>query len=93
MALVHFSRVGEWDPGIEPLISLQEAREDTTTVLRIETFQRRFTRMIEEVGLLPYSEQLPTLAEERSMGDLIEVYKASQGLFQLIDVFNFSTSG
>ncbi|KAL5249553.1 hypothetical protein ACHWQZ_G018427 [Mnemiopsis leidyi] len=41
--------------------------------------------MIEGVGLLPYSErlqilQLTTLAERRSRGDLIEVYKASQGL-------------
>ncbi|KAL5250513.1 hypothetical protein ACHWQZ_G016298 [Mnemiopsis leidyi] len=40
--------------------------------------------MIEGVGLLPYSErlqilQLTTLAERRSRGDLIEVYKASQG--------------
>ncbi|KAL5249369.1 hypothetical protein ACHWQZ_G018286 [Mnemiopsis leidyi] len=39
--------------------------------------------MIEGVGLLPYSErlqilQLTTLAERRSRGDLIEVYKASQ---------------
>ncbi|KAL5261287.1 hypothetical protein ACHWQZ_G007107 [Mnemiopsis leidyi] len=41
--------------------------------------------MIEGVGLLPYSErlqilQLTTLAERRSRGDLIEVYKASQAL-------------
>ena len=54
--------------------------------------------MIEEVGLLPYSErlqilELTTLAERRSRGDLIEVYKASQGLFQLSGVVNFSISG
>ncbi|KAL5261917.1 hypothetical protein ACHWQZ_G007581 [Mnemiopsis leidyi] len=54
--------------------------------------------MIEGVGLLPYSErlqilQLTTLAERRSRGDLIEVYKASQGLCQLAGVFNFSRSG
>ncbi|KAL5258529.1 hypothetical protein ACHWQZ_G009124 [Mnemiopsis leidyi] len=49
--------------------------------------------MIEEVGLLPYSErlqilQLTTLAERRSRGDLIEVYKASQGLSQLTEKSN-----
>ncbi|KAL5247022.1 hypothetical protein ACHWQZ_G019030 [Mnemiopsis leidyi] len=54
--------------------------------------------MIEGVGLLPYSErlqilQLTTLAERRSRGDLIEVYKACQGLSQLAGVFNFSRSG
>ncbi|KAL5256813.1 hypothetical protein ACHWQZ_G011915 [Mnemiopsis leidyi] len=42
--------------------------------------------MIEGVGLLPYSErlqvlQLTTLAERRSRGDLIEVWKASQGFY------------
>ena len=67
-------------------------------ILRIESVQRRFTRMIEEVGLLPYSErlqilELTTLAERRSRGDLIEVYKASQGLSQLSGVLNFSRSG
>ena len=54
--------------------------------------------MIEGVGLLPYSERLQildltTLAERRSRGDLIEVYKASQGLSQLAGVLNFSRSG
>ena len=36
---------------------------------------------------------LTTLAERRSRGDLIEVYKASQGLSQLSGVLNFSESG
>ena len=54
--------------------------------------------MIEEVGLLPYSErlrilELTTLAERRSRGDLIEVYKFSKGLSQLSGVLNFSRSG
>ena len=54
--------------------------------------------MIEEVGLLPYSErlrilQLTTLAERRSRGDLIEVYKANKGFSQLAGVLNFSRSG
>ena len=60
-------------------------------ILRIESVQRLFTRMIEEVDLLPYSErlqilQLTTLAKRGSRGDLIEVYKASQGLSQLAGV-------
>ena len=67
-------------------------------ILRIESVQRRFTRMIEEVGLLPYSErlrilQLTTLAERHSRGDLIEVYKANKGFSQLTGVLNFSRSG
>ena len=54
--------------------------------------------MIEEVGLLPYSErlrilQLTTLAERRSRGDLTEVYKANKGFSQLAGVLNFSRSG
>ena len=37
--------------------------------------------------------QLTTLAERRSRGDLIEVYKASHGLSQLAGVLKFSRSG
>ena len=51
------------------------------TILKIEGIQRRFTRVIGEVGLLPYSERLEvlrltTLIKRRSRDDLIEVYKA-----------------
>ena len=79
-----------WNPAAE--------HGNWSLILRIESVQRRFTRMIEEVGLLPYSERLrilglTTLAERRSRGDLIEVYKASQGLSQLSGVLNFSRSG
>ena len=79
-----------WNPAAE--------HGNWSLILRIESVQRRFTRMIEGVGLLPYSErlqilQLTTLAERRSRGDLIEVYKASQGLSQLSGVLNFSRSG
>ena len=79
-----------WNPAAE--------HGNWSLILRIESVQRRFTRMIEEVGLLPYSErlqilELTTLAERRSRGDLIEVYKASQGLSQLSGVLNFSRSG
>ena len=64
-----------WNPAAE--------HGNWSLILRIESVQRRFTRMIEEVGLLPYSErlrilQLTTLAERRSRGDLIEVYKANK---------------
>ena len=67
-------------------------------ILKIEGVQRRFTRMIEGVGLLPYSErlevlELSTLIERRSRGDLIEVFKAKQGLSQISGVFKFGRSG
>ena len=79
-----------WNPAAE--------HGNWSLILRIESVQRRFTRMIEEVGLLPYSErlrilQLTTLAERRSRGDLIEVYKANKGFSQLAGVLNFSRSG
>ena len=68
-----------WNPAAE--------HGNWSLIVRIESVQRRFTRMIEEVGLLPYSKrlrilQLTTLAERRSRGDLIEVYKANKGFFQ-----------
>ena len=63
-----------WNPVAE--------HEKWSLILRIEGVQRRFTRMIEEVGLLPYSERLQTLklttfVERCSRGDLIEVFKAT----------------
>ena len=50
-------------------------------ILKLEGVQRRFTRMIDGVGLLPYSERLETLKlttliERHARGDLIEVFKA-----------------
>ena len=47
--------------------------------------QRRFTRLINEVGTLPYSRRLEilnltTLAEGRVRRDLIEAFKAISGL-------------
>ena len=67
-------------------------------ILKIEGVQRRFTRMIEDIGLLPYSERLDilgltTLVERRARGDLIEVYKAKYGFSLSSDVFRFSRSG
>ena len=68
------------------------------TIIRIEGIQRRFTRMIDDIGLLPYSERLEilgltTLIERRARGDLIEVFKAKHGLSLLNGVFNFGRSG
>ena len=54
--------------------------------------------MIDEVGLLPYSERLDilgltTLAERRLRGDLIEVFKAKNGHSNINGVFHFGRSG
>ena len=67
-------------------------------ILKIESVQRRFTRMIDGVGLLPYSERLEilkltTLIERRARGDLIEVFKARSGISKLNGVFKFGRSG
>ena len=48
-------------------------------IIELEAVQRRFTRMINEIGTLPYSERLSalkltTLAERRIRGDLIETF-------------------
>ena len=79
-----------WNPAAE--------HGNWSLMMRIESVQRCFMRMIEGVGLLPYSErlqilELTTLTERRSRGDLIEVYKASQSLSQLSGDFNFSRAG
>ena len=64
-------------------------------ILKIEGVQRRFTRMINDIWLLPYSERLEilgltTLVERRARGDLIEVYKAKNGFSLSNDVLRFS---
>ena len=69
-----------WNPAAE--------HGNWSLILRIESVQRRFTRMIEEVGLLPYSERLRILQLT-----LIEVYIANKGLSQLAGVLNLSRSG
>ena len=50
------------------------------TIIQLENVQRKFTRLIEGIGLLPYGERLTrlnltTLAERRLRADLIEAYK------------------
>ena len=67
-------------------------------ILELEGVQRRFTRLIDEIGTLPYSERLAslnltTLAERRIRGDLIEVFKALNGFSSLGSIFNISRSG
>ena len=78
-----------WNPAAE--------HGNWSLILRLEGVQRRFTRMIDEVGLLPYSErldllELTTLVERRARGDLIEVYKAKHGLTKLNGVLKFGQS-
>ena len=63
---------------------------------KLETVQRRATRMIDGLGTLSYSERLKrtgltTLEERRDRGDLIEVFKIVRG-FSRVDskyFFNF----
>ena len=75
------------------------AHGNWATVLELESVQRRFTRLIDEVGTLPYSRRLEilnltTLAERRIRGDLIEAFKATSGLTEYgPGLFNMSRSG
>lgn len=64
-------------------------------ILALESVQRRFTRLIDGMGHIPYSErlgilQLTTLAERRSRGDLIETYKSFTNINGLEHIFKFS---
>ena len=67
-------------------------------ILALEGVQRRFTRLIDDIGTLPYSQRLDilnltTLAERRNRGDLIEAYKAINGHSQIGNLFNVGRSG
>ena len=68
-------------------------------ILQLEAVQRRFTRLIEDIGTLSYSDRLEslkltTLAERRIRGDLIETFKITSGLVDYGDnLFNLSRSG
>ena len=68
-------------------------------ILALESVQRRFTRLIDGVGLLPYSERLrilnlTTLAERRIRGDLIETFKILNNIVPYgKSVFNVGKSG
>ena len=66
-------------------------------ICELEGVQRRLTRLIDEVGTLPYSEcldklNLTTLAERRIRGDSIEAFKAVNGFSSLYNILNISRS-
>ena len=68
------------------------------TIIKIEGIQQPFTRMIDDIDLLPYSEHLEilgltTLIEQHARGDLIAVFKAKHGLSVINGIFNFRRSG
>ena len=68
-------------------------------IIELENVQRRFTRLINDLGTLPYSERLEalkltSLAERRIRGDLIETFKILNGLVEYgQSLFTFSRSG
>ena len=67
-------------------------------ILALEGVQRRFTRLIDKIGMLPYSQRLDvlkltTLAERRNRGDLIETFKAMHELSSNGNLFRVSRYG
>ena len=68
-------------------------------ILQLEGVQRRFTRLINGIGTLPYSERLEalnltTLAERRLRGDLIETFKIVNNLVDYgKNLFKMSRTG
>lgn len=68
-------------------------------ILLLEGVQRRFTRLVNGIGTLPYSERLEalnltTLAERRLRGDLIETFKIVNNLVSYgRDIFCLGRSG
>ena len=68
-------------------------------ILELEQVQRRFTRLVDGIGLLSYGERLQklditTLAERRLRGDLIEAYKIISGSVKYgAGLFKMSVSG
>ena len=67
--------------------------------MEIESIQRKFTRLINGIGLMTYKERLQklkitTLIERRARGDLIEVFKIFHGICSYGDsFFKYSRSG
>ena len=58
-----------------------------SNILELEAIQRRFTRLANDIGLLPYSGRLAkmkltTLGEIRLRGDVIETFKIVNGLVE-----------
>ena len=76
-----------------PVWSPQPEHGSWSLILELEGVQRRFTRLIDGMGQLPYSERLgalnlTTLAERRIRGDLIETFKACKEFSSLGHIFN-----
>ena len=89
-------------PKLEYCVQLWSPRAchgNWSIILDLESVQRRFTRMINEIGTLSYSKRLgelklTTLAERRLRGDLIETFKIVNGLVDYGQyVFRLSRSG
>ena len=74
-------------PHLEYCVQLwapQPHHNNWTNIMNIENIQRKFTRMIEGLGLLTYEQRLEnlgltTLLERRARGDLIETFKIING--------------
>ena len=70
-----------------------------TIIKDIENVQRSMTRMVDNIGLLPYKNRLEalsitTLLERRARGDLIETFKIVTGKVNYgRDIFRVSRSG
>ena len=68
-------------------------------ILSIEKIQRKFTRLVNDIGTLSYGDRLKslhltTLAERRMRGDLIETFKILRGLVNYGQgLFRVSRSG
>ena len=89
-------------PKLEYCVQLWSPRAchgNWSIILDLESVQRRFTCMINEIGTLSYSKRLgelklTTLAERRLRGDLIETFKIVNGLVDYgQNVFRLSRSG
>ena len=67
--------------------------------MSIEKIQRKFTRLVNDIGTLSYGDRLKslhltTLAERRMRGDLIETFKILRGLVNYgQNLFRVSRSG
>ena len=74
-------------------------RDNWANILELENIQRKYTRLIEGIGTLSYGERLEklnltTLAERRTRGDMIEVYKIVSGSVNYgKSMFRISRSG
>ena len=68
-------------------------------IMELEDVQRKMTRMVDNIGLLPYNErlealELTTLLERRARGELIETFKIVTGKVDYgTRIFRISRSG